>query len=46
MLRNFKRDFLTALNQASAAYPAASVEELDGGLRLRRSPPPIAYRGK
>ena len=41
-LKTFKREFLAALKAAAAAYPKAKVDQVDGGLRLYRSPPPIA----
>lgn len=40
-LKAFKREFLVALRAALAAYPKAKVEQVDGGLRLHRSAPPI-----
>ncbi|HZT88919.1 MAG TPA: replication protein RepA [Stellaceae bacterium] len=39
--KTFRRKFLTAMHQVLAAYPAAKVEQVDGGLLLRRSAPPI-----
>lgn len=39
--RKFKRDFLKALRQASAVYPALRLEQVDGGLLIKRSPPPV-----
>lgn len=42
--KNFRRKFLIALNQVLQEYPTAKVEADFGGLRLRRSPPPIAKR--
>lgn len=42
--RNFKRKFRTALRQVYAAYPSARIEEIDGGLRLYESPPPVPKR--
>lgn len=43
-MKFFRREFLRALRQAAAAYPTARIEEIDTGLRLHRSPPPIASR--
>lgn len=43
-MKFFKREFLRALRQAAAAYPAARIEEIDSGLRLHRSPPSIPAR--
>ncbi len=37
----FKLQFRKRLREALAAYPAARVEEIDGGLMLHASPPPI-----
>jgi len=39
--RQFKRDYMKAMRQAIAVYPAAKVEQVDGGLLLRQSAPPI-----
>ena len=39
--KKFRRDLLTAMRQVLVAYPAAKVEQVDGGLLLRRSAPPI-----
>ncbi len=39
--KKFRRDYLKAMRQALAVYPAAKVEQVDGGLQLRRSAPPI-----
>lgn len=39
--RDFRRKILRALRAALAAYPHARVEQVDGGLVLRPSPPPI-----
>ena len=33
-----------ALKQALGVYPAAKVELVEGGVLLRRSPPPIATK--
>lgn len=40
-LQEFRKDFLKALKQVLAVYPWAKVETIEGGLRLRQSPPPI-----
>ena len=37
----FKLQFRKRLREALAAYPAAKVEEVDGGIMLHASPPPI-----
>jgi len=39
--RNFKRHMLIALKQALAVYPSAKVEQVDGGLILKKSDPPV-----
>ena len=41
-MRSFKRAFKTALKQVLVVYPEARVELISGGLRLYRSPPPVA----
>ncbi len=43
--KTFRRNFLTALRQATSVYPKAQVEQVDGGLLLRRSAPPIRRKG-
>jgi len=43
--KTFRRNFLTALRQAASVYPQAQVEQVDGGLLLRRSAPPIRRKG-
>lgn len=40
--RNFRRQMLVALRQALAVYPRARVEQIEGGLLLKRSEPPIS----
>jgi len=42
--RNFKRKFKTALRQVYAAYPTARIDEINGGLWLYESPPPVPKR--
>lgn len=37
----FKLQFRKRLREALAAYPAAKVEEIEGGIMLHASPPPI-----
>jgi len=39
--KEFKRQFRIRLREALAAYPEAKVEDVDGGIMLRSSPPPI-----
>jgi hypothetical protein len=43
-LKNFKRDMVQALKLALAVYPRARVEQVDGGLLLKNSAPPIARK--
>jgi hypothetical protein len=40
--RDFKREFKDVLRQVTVVYPTARIAEVDGGLRLYESPPPIA----
>lgn len=40
--KKFKRDFLQAMRQALSVYSRAKVDQVDGGLLLRKSDPPIA----
>lgn len=40
--KNFKASMLAALKAALAVYPAAKVDQVDGGLVLKPSRPPIA----
>lgn len=42
--RTFKRHMLVALKQVLAVYPKARVKQVEGGLLLQRSHPPIASR--
>ena len=39
--KQFKREFKRRLRETLAAYPDAKVEEVDGGILLHASPPPI-----
>ncbi len=39
--KKFRRDYLKAFRQALAVYPHAKVEQVDGGLLLKPSRPPI-----
>ena len=43
-LRDFRRYFEPSLKMALAVYPDARVEDIDGGIRLFPSRPPIAKR--
>ena len=45
-LRNFKSQMITALKQVTAVYPDARIEQVDGGLLLKRSNPPIKRKEK
>ena len=40
--KNFKREFVKALQQVSVVYPQARVDEEPGGLRLHASRPPLS----
>lgn len=40
-VKNFKRYMLTTLRQAMSVYPQAKVEQVPGGILLKKSPPPI-----
>ena len=43
--KDFKTAFLLALRAVLVVYPQAVVEQIRGGLRLKPSPPPIAFKG-
>lgn len=40
--KDFKREFREVLRQVLVVYPDARLEEIDGGLMLKQSPPPIS----
>jgi hypothetical protein len=40
-VRSFKQEFLNHMRQVCAVYRDAKVEEISGGLLLKKSPPPI-----
>ena len=40
--KDFKKEFLNATQAALTVYPSAKVEQINGGLLLKPSPPPIA----
>lgn len=40
-LKDFRKEMIRALRQALAVYPSARVEDVEGGVRLHHSPPPI-----
>lgn len=42
--KDFKREFLRALNQVQMVYPKAKIRKVTGGLLLFSSPPPIPYK--
>lgn len=42
--KNFRREFLRVLDAVKVVYPQARVEVDQGGLWLKKSPPPIPYR--
>ncbi|MCA9094288.1 MAG: hypothetical protein KDA68_12425 [Planctomycetaceae bacterium] len=39
--RDFKKEFKDLLRQVKVVYPSARIMEVDGGIRLYESPPPI-----
>ncbi len=43
--KNFKKEFVPALNKVLAVYPQAKVRPVTGGVLLLGSPPPIPYKG-
>jgi hypothetical protein len=43
-IRDFRRDFKTALNQVLTQYPAARVKTDKGGMLVANSPPPVPSR--
>jgi len=40
--KDFKREFRDVFRQVSVVYPDAHIDEVDGGIVLHESPPPIA----
>ena len=42
--KNFKHEFRDVLRQVLLVYPNARIEEVDGGIRLYESPPPISQK--
>jgi len=42
--KDFKKQFLPALDKVRAVYPMANVKQINGGLLLMGSPPPVPYR--
>jgi hypothetical protein len=43
--KDFKKEFLPALRKVLAVYPQAKVQQVQGGVLLNGSPPPIPYKG-
>ena len=43
---DFKTEFLTALRSVLAVYAKADIDEEEAGLRLHKSPPPVAALGR
>ena len=43
---DFKAEFLTALRSVLAVYAKAEIDEEEAGLRLHKSPPPVAALGR
>lgn len=43
--KDFKKKFLPALQKALAVYPEAQVKQVNGGIVMLPSPPPIPYKG-
>ncbi|SEJ50795.1 RepA protein [Azotobacter beijerinckii] len=42
--KDFKKQFLPALDKVKAVYPKANVKQVNGGLLLMGSQPPVPYR--
>lgn len=40
--KDFKREFKDVLRQVLIVYPAAHIDDVEGGIRLYESPPPIS----
>lgn len=43
--KDFKKKFLPALRKVLMVYPTARVKQVNGGLLLMASPPPVAFKG-
>ncbi|HFI9374598.1 TPA: replication protein RepA [Vibrio parahaemolyticus] len=43
--KDFKKKFLPALHNVQMVYPDAKVKQVNGGLLLMASPPPVPYKG-
>lgn len=44
--KDFRKKFLPALKKVLLVYPNARVKQVEGGVLLQGSPPPISYRGE
>lgn len=44
--RSFKKNFLIALRKVKMVYPSAEVQAIEGGIRIKRSPPSIPKKQK
>jgi hypothetical protein len=44
--RSFKENFLKALKKVKMVYPTADIDVIDGGVRIRKSRPPIPKKLK
>jgi hypothetical protein len=42
--KDFKHEFRTVLRQVLLVYPSARIEEVNGGIKLFESPPPISQK--
>lgn len=42
--KDFKNTFLNALKMVTAVYPTAEVRQVNGGILMQASPPPVPYR--
>jgi len=40
--KDFKREFKDLLRQVLVVYPSARIADVDGGIQLYESPPPIS----
>lgn len=44
-MKRFHATFKQALAKATAVYPEAKIEQVQGGFRLYDSPPPVKWIG-
>lgn len=42
--KNFKKSFLPALKRVKMVYPDADVKQVNGGILMSSSPPPVPYK--